>query len=378
MTGGRAHAFDHIARERAEVGRRAHDGEEARLQAGDVEQRGEELRETVSVADDRRGVGLEHLGIALAGGEVPQQQLSVAPDHGDGRLEIVRGHAEDVLAQPLELALPGDVAEHDHAALRAHLRSPHYRRAYVQHAPTLRAQLDIALRDALARAKRLGYRNEGGGDFARARRPLRQALLLERLTDDQARIVKPQELPRRPIELDDRAAGVDDDEGVGHRREDRLELQGAPLVLARHVFRSTQALDYGSGLRGDPAEALEVGIVVGFRLIALRGQHAEHTLIQEDRNDDARLRRLQLLRFGAVKQAHRRSISVPAPDQLRRRRPDHLTGETLAKRERATGVLDATVHLAHDVHGLARLFVCGEKKDRGIHCACGLVVERTE
>ena len=113
-------------------------------------------------------------------------------------------------------------------------------------------------------------------------------------------------------------------------------------------------------------------------VVALRGQHAEHTLTQEDRNDDARLRRLQLLRFGAVKQAHWRSISVPAPDQLRRRRPDHLAGKALAERERAARVFDAAVHLAHDVHGLARLVVRGEKKGRGIHCACGLVVERTE
>jgi len=41
-------------------------------------------------------------------------------------------------------------------------------------------------------------------------------------------------------------------------------------------------------------------------------------------------------------------------------------------------VLDAAVHLTHDLHRLTRLVVEGEEKDRRVHDALGLFVESAE
>ena len=41
-------------------------------------------------------------------------------------------------------------------------------------------------------------------------------------------------------------------------------------------------------------------------------------------------------------------------------------------------MLDTAVHLAHDLHGLGGLVIDGEEKDRRLHHARGLVVERPE
>ena len=72
----------------------------------------------VRMRDDQRCICFEGLVIALAAGQSPEEKLRVAPDHGNGRLHVVPGHGEDVFPQPFKIALPGDVTEHDDAALQ--------------------------------------------------------------------------------------------------------------------------------------------------------------------------------------------------------------------------------------------------------------------
>src|SRR5258706_9887369 len=151
----------------------------------------------VRVLDDQRGVRLEGIAIVLAEGQPPQEKLRMAPDHRDRRLHVVPGHAEDVFPQPLELALPRDVAEHDDAALRGSFRRTQQRCAQAQDAQLARAELDLHSGVARARAESIDDGDEGRGDFARRYRPLLEALLLQRLAEHQARTVQAEELPRR-------------------------------------------------------------------------------------------------------------------------------------------------------------------------------------
>src|SRR5712675_708508 len=125
----------------------------------------------VRMLDDQRGVRLEGVAVVLAEGQPPQEKLRMAPDHGDRRLHVVPGHAEDVFPQPFKLALPRDVAEHDDAALRG---------AFA------RTELDLHSSVARARPESIDDGDEGCGDFARSYRPLLEPLLLEGLAEHEA------------------------------------------------------------------------------------------------------------------------------------------------------------------------------------------------
>src|SRR6266852_5427370 len=129
--------------------------------------------------DDQRGVSLEGLAPVLAEGEAPEEKLRMPPDHRDGRLHVVPGHAEDVFPQLLELALPRDIAEYDDAALRGALRRTQHGCAQAQDAQLARAELDLHSSMARARPESLDHGDEGCGDFARRYRPQLEPLLLE-------------------------------------------------------------------------------------------------------------------------------------------------------------------------------------------------------
>src|SRR4029077_8304983 len=117
---------------------------------------------------------------------------------------------------------------------------------------------------------------------------------------------------------------------------------------------------------------------VGFRSIALDGQHTEHSIARKDGDHETGLWRDELTRFGPVEKADGRPLGGPSTDDLWRSRPDDLAGETLAQRERTAFVLVSSVHLADDLDGLARLVVEGEEEDGGVHHPRGLVVESPE
>ena len=84
----------------------------------DVEERRQKVRKTLGVFDDRRGGGRGRLGVAAPGREMVEQDLRMTLDERERRPHVVPGHGEDVLSQPLELALAGDVAERDDATLQ--------------------------------------------------------------------------------------------------------------------------------------------------------------------------------------------------------------------------------------------------------------------
>src|SRR6266852_6992146 len=174
--------------------------------------------------DDQRGVSLEGLAPVLAEGEAPEEKLRMPPDHRNGRLHVVPGHAEDVFPQSLELALPRDVAENDDAALRGAFRRTEHRCAQAEDAQLARAELDLHSGVARARPESIDDGDEGRGDFARRYRPLLEPLLLEWLAEHEARTVQAEELSGRPVQSHDGAPCVDDEEGVVHAREDGLQL----------------------------------------------------------------------------------------------------------------------------------------------------------
>ena len=96
-----------------------------------------------------------------------------------------------------------------------------------------------------------------------------------------------QQFARCPVQLHDGAARIHDQQCIGHGREDRLELQRAPFMLQRALLGSADTGDGAAGLYGDGAQRHQIRRVVGFRLIALRRQHAQHALARQDRHDDA-------------------------------------------------------------------------------------------
>ncbi len=178
----------------------------------------------VGVLDDQRGVCLESRALVLADRQSPEEKLRMAPDHGDGRLHVVPGHAEDVFPQPFKLALPRDVAEHDDAALRGAFRRTEHGCAQAQDAQLARAELDLHSSVARARPESIDDGDKGCGDFARGYRPLLEPLLLEGLAEHEARTVEAEELSGRPVQSHDGAPCVYDEEGVAHGREDGLQL----------------------------------------------------------------------------------------------------------------------------------------------------------
>src|SRR3981189_1414714 len=114
----------------------------------------------------------------------------MAPDHRNRRLHVVPGHPKDVFPQPLELALPRDVAEYDDAALQGAFRRTQHGCAQAQDAQLARAELDLHSGVAPARTESIDDGDEGRGDFARRYRPLLESLLLEWLPEHEARAVQ--------------------------------------------------------------------------------------------------------------------------------------------------------------------------------------------
>src|SRR5439155_21703727 len=164
------------------------------LEAADVEERGEKLGETVRVLHDQRRGRLEGAAIAVAGREPTLEKLGVAPDHRDRRMHVMPGHREDVLTKLLEVALRGDIAEHDHAALEHRGRRTQDGCPQAEDAPLTRVELDVDLRDLPARADRIDGRHKRLRDLARRVRPLLDSLRLEGLTEDEARSVEAKKL----------------------------------------------------------------------------------------------------------------------------------------------------------------------------------------
>src|SRR5712692_6257455 len=141
----------------------------------------------VRMLDDQRGVRLEGPALMLAEGQSPEEKLRVAPDHSNGRLHVVPGHAEDVFPQSLELALPRDVAEHDDAALQGAFRRTEHGCSQAQDAQLARAELDLHVSDAPARPEGIDGGDERCGDLARRYRPPLEPVLLQRLAEHEAR-----------------------------------------------------------------------------------------------------------------------------------------------------------------------------------------------
>src|SRR3989442_3967765 len=157
-------------------------------------------------------------------------------------------HREDVFPQSFEIALLGDVAEHDHAALQRTFRRTEYGRAETQDTPFARAQLDLLVIDARPRAKRIDDGDERFSDLACRHRPLLESLPLEWLAQDEARAVEAKELSGRPVQAHDRAPRINDQERVVHAREDRFQLQRVPFMLQGQLLRGAKTLDRDGGL----------------------------------------------------------------------------------------------------------------------------------
>ena len=130
-----------------------------------------------------------------------------------------------------------------------------------------------------------------------------------------------------------------------------------PLVLERQLVRRAEAFDRRSRLGRDRGEAQDVGFSVRLGAIALHGDHAEYAIGGHDRNDRGGLGTDQLSGLGAVQETDRWTLGGPSLDEARLRRSDDVAREALAERERAAFVLDASVDLADDLHGLAPLVV---------------------
>src|SRR5882762_1273619 len=158
--------------------------------------------------DDRCGIGLEVLAVAVAGGQSPVEKLRVSPDHRKGSRHIVPGHVEDIFPQSLKIALPRDVTEHDDAALRGASRRTQHGCGQAEDAPLPRAQLDLLLSSARARPESTDDWDERCGDLARRGGPLIEPLLLEWLADDEARAVQAEEFSGRPVQSHDGAPCV--------------------------------------------------------------------------------------------------------------------------------------------------------------------------
>src|SRR5207237_2977952 len=110
----------------------------------------------------------------------------------------------------------------------------------------------------------------------------------------------------------------------------------------------------------------------------LHGDHAEYAIGGHDRNDSRGLGTDQLSGLGPIQEADRRPLLGPSLDEARFPRSDDVAREALAERERAALVLDASVDLADDLPGLARLVVERKQEDGRFHQASGLGVESPE
>ena len=243
-----------------------------------IKQSHQELAETARVLDDRFRRCFRGGRIAIAGGEAAKKDLRVTLDERERCAHVVPRHLEDVFPKSLEVALLGDVTEHDHTPLQGALRRSKHRSAETQDASFAPVELDLGRRDVRAQAQRLDHRDERRGDLARRDRPLLDPLAFEGLPQDEARGIQAEEVSGGPIQPDDRAARVYDQERVVHAREHCLELKSVTLVLQGQLFRGAEALDGDGGLRRDGAQVEHVPISVGFRPIALHRKHTEDSI----------------------------------------------------------------------------------------------------
>ena len=112
-------------------------------------------------------------------------------------------------------------------------------------------ELDLRVGNARARAQCLDDRDQRRGDLSRGHRPLLDPLPFEWLAQNEARAIQTEELSSRPVQPHDRPSCVNDEERVGHAREDGLQLQCMTLVLQGQLLRRAKTLDRDSRLRRD-------------------------------------------------------------------------------------------------------------------------------
>ena len=134
----------------------------------------------------------------------------------------MRSDREHLVFEVLDLAPASDVAYDEHAAAERAKRVTQRRPRKAENASAGSLQIDLGIGDHFAALQGFHHRREGFRHLLGSQRPVPPVLAVERLPEDDARVVQTQQLAGGVIEPDDSAGRIDDKQRIRHAGEDRL------------------------------------------------------------------------------------------------------------------------------------------------------------
>ncbi len=246
------HALHGLADHLAHVGRRDAHLEVAGVEPRDVEQRIDDLRQSLRL---RRDVAEERRPLLLAEEDVlAEQRLREAVDRGQRRAQLVRHRGNEVGLHLLDEAIRRDVPEREDATCDGADRIAHDRFAHRE--PHLLATAHD--RHEAVGGRRLGVRLE---------LPLQH---LDRGTAECVHRRDAGDLLRGCIPEDDRAVAVDRDDPVGDVGEDR----DASFALERDALVELRVRQRGGRARGEREQRVDLLLAPDARARVVEGEHA--------------------------------------------------------------------------------------------------------
>ena len=178
-------------------------------------------------------------------------------------------HPQHLVLDQLHLALARRVAEDDDTTERRPSLVVDRCAAKAQDTSPIGAKLRFDLAECLATSQRLDDGLERVRHGARRGRPLPPLHVAERLAKQDCGVVDAQHFACGAVQAHDATRGVDDEQRVGHARQNRLQLGNPSLQLAIQALRATQVSQRARDLLGRGLEKQQIVLIVGMRSVAL-------------------------------------------------------------------------------------------------------------
>jgi hypothetical protein len=201
----------------------------------------------------------------------------------------VRRDREHLILEPLDLALRGYVTEDDDAAAKRSVGVVQWRGAEAEGVVNRAGQLDLDLLRLLHALQAFDHRPQGLRRGSTSQRPLVQLGLVEWLAEDDAGLVKTEQLARCAVQAHHAAIAIDGQQCVGHIGQDGLELRDPPPHLGAQPLRVVHAGQNDRRLARQGLDHAQIVLVVGIFTIRLHAHQANRVRAQLERHRDRRL-----------------------------------------------------------------------------------------